>query len=291
MTHIRILHSPAPLQPVPTDFSYLREHASHEQFFDAAISLAVELSKAGESMVLATSARGGRNEGILRGLVVRTVKLLDRLVSEICEHHGEMVDLLGRSILEATINAGWLINGDQHRFEQYVHEGVVTALRRRATITEAVSQRGGSPLPVEKRQLNAIDHELRLAGVDPPHPSKKASRMPPFEQRLADVFSSSGEFAYDFVYRIESAAVHGLWKDLLDRHVTSDGRYLPLLEWRETDPIALLHDILIVSLVWRRLEAYYAVAQEAAVRLEQIAHAAHAIYEIYAADDERSRGN
>lgn len=85
---------------------------------------------------------------------------------------------------------------------------------------------------------------MELAGLDRTDQGN-VPKLPPFEQRVHDVFP--GALFYDFGYRMTSASVHGTWKDLLDRHVTGDGAYTPILGWREADPGFLLTTILLVA--------------------------------------------
>ena len=236
MSSVNLLRQPDGGRP---DLEALRTAVDVGAFFNAAIDLAADMARrTGELVTSSWAVHPGRNEGILRGLAVRVVKWLDRLVAASVEDNGEAQLVFERFTLESLINLAYLLQGPEDRFEAFVWDGMTTARTRRDTIRKHVKARGVAT-PIEERQLDAIEREATLAGCDLDRPVSQWPRLPPVEQRIKSVLDV-GSLVYDFGYRIGSVGVHGTWKDLMGRHVTSDGRYEPILEWREADPTPLL---------------------------------------------------
>lgn len=124
-----------------------------------------------------------RDAGILRGLAVRAVKLLDRLVAESTEHHGEMQMLYERLLLETHVNLGYLLKDDEN-FDQSVGDALVTPRKRRAEIERRMGAAGDAS-PIERRQLKAIESQFDLGGV-----GESSKRLPAVEQRLRIVYGA-----------------------------------------------------------------------------------------------------
>ena len=84
-----------------------------------ATSLAIGI----EDLISASTSRRERNDGILRGLAVRTVKLLDRLVDEITQGHGELEGVYQRMLDDTLVTLAYLLAGRPHRF-RFIFGGV-----------------------------------------------------------------------------------------------------------------------------------------------------------------------
>jgi len=235
-TSIHLLSRPR--ERYEPDMAALVRAGSIEPFIDAAARLSTEFVQISADLVAAPTARpAGRDGGILRGLAVRTIKLIDRLVEETLEGRGDVQVLLTRLADETVVNLGWLLQGGADRFDTYVWDGIEAPRKRRQIIEEEMQRRSGLVLPIEDRMLRAIESEITLGEVDLSSPPARR-RLPGMEERMRSVFPEADKI-YDFSWRVGSAAVHGAWKDLLDRHVSTDGTWTPLLAWREADPVVL----------------------------------------------------
>lgn len=249
MPKVKLLSQLAGERP---DLTMLSKATTPAAFFNTAIDLAADLGLLIQRLIETTwQERPGRNEGMLRGLAVRVVKSLDRLVAATAEDNGETQLAFERFTLEAVINLAHLLQGPNSRFDEFAWDSMTTARIRRETIRKNIEARGAE-LPIERRQLRAIEHEAKLAGCDLDRPVSEWPRLPSVEQRARSVLEAGGELLYDFGYRIGSVGIHGTWKDLLDRHVTSDGRFQPIFEWREADPTPLLGAVTLASVVLGR---------------------------------------
>ncbi len=84
---------------VVVDEGELRAADDVDPFNEVAFHLSHEFAM--NAAALARQDGGGRSsrdEGVLRGLTVRSIKLLDRLVDETIEEHGEMESVIGTQV-------------------------------------------------------------------------------------------------------------------------------------------------------------------------------------------------
>lgn len=261
---------------VVLDEAALSGTAGVVEFGNAAVDLVVELATSIAFLCDHPGPRIPRDEWILRGLAVRTVKLLDRVVDESVRGHGEMQVALERLLLDTIVTLGYLLVGPDDRFQAYVVDGLVTPRRRRAEILRRVSSRGGVARLIETRQLRAIESELSLAGVTG---DETEPRLPNMEQQIKVVFGD-GTLVYDFGYRMGSAAVHGGFKDLLDRHVTTDGQFTPILAWSDADPQVLMSALIFAAYVFARY-AQHVGAEEIADGLVSLQARSKRLFDLY----------
>jgi uncharacterized protein DUF5677 len=256
-------------------------------FYDYAIDLSVEF--AANAAFLARSPGGPRSlrdEGVLRGLVVRNVKLLDRLVSETTERHGEMQSLLSRLLLEASVNLKYLLNSED-RTQIFVEDGMLTPLRRKEEIENRIAERGGIVRTIEERQLRAIGDEFALAEFDP---ASKPRKLVPMDQRIEDAFDGSVPLVYDFGYRTGSSFIHGGWKDLISGHIYNSPEFEAALEWKEPDPQVLLSALMLQA---PALAAYAAHIGHPELRhtFESMIERVRLVFELYGPLFESRRGH
>ena len=272
---IRLIHGFALDAPNVLDETRFAAETEGE-YFNVAIDLVRELAGVTARMVR-EDLDASRNRGILRGLAVRMVKLLDRIVAECCEHHGEMPHLLGRPLLESLVNLGWLAEGVDERFDAFVADGMATPRLRRDAILRNIAARG-STLAIERRQLAAIADEAVLAGVDLDTPPRELPSLPALEQRARAVY---GDGPYLFGYRMASGGVHGNWKDLISHHVDADTGFSPVLEWHDTEAQSLLTDVILAAIVLSKYANYLGVTEGFGAWFESILDRALIVHERY----------
>lgn len=261
MTQIGLLDPTSGPFCVVIDEAELQVAAGEDPFYDVAFHLSHEFAMNAASIARSNGGgRSSRDEGVLRGLVVRSIKLLDRLVDETIRQHGEMQTLISRLVLETGVNLKYLLTLEEMT-QVYIEDGMVAPLRRRDEIRKRIDAGGGIVRAIEDRQLRSIEDEFALAGFDP---ASKPQRLPSMDQRIKVAYGGQLPLVYDFGYRIGSAGVHGGWKDLLSRHITSTEEFEPILEWREADVQVVLSALLLLG---PALEAYATHVGDEAIEL------------------------
>ena len=229
--------------------------ASESEFGNLGIDLAASLAIGIEDLIRASTSRRERNDGILRGLAVRTVKLLDRLVDEITQDHGELEGIYQRMLDDTLVTLAYLLAAGPNGFDSYLAESAIAQKRRKKTIEAHIAERGGVADPIETRMLRAIGEQMSLAGLDPDAPPK---RLPPMDQRIAAVLPA-GSLTYDFGYRVGSDWIHGGWHDLISHHVDPHSDFAPRLEWWPADPDQLFVSVYVGAEFMSRYAASMAV--------------------------------
>ena len=133
--------------PTPDRMEELLASATTKaNFGKLGIELAASFAANVEDLISLSKARRERNDGILRGLAVRAVKLLDRLTSEISLGHGEMELVYLRLLDDTLITLGYLLVAGPTAFDGFIAESVPAQKLRSATIEARISERGGDQI-------------------------------------------------------------------------------------------------------------------------------------------------
>ena len=206
MELIRLLNQRDDVPPDAHMSEQLATAANESDFGDLGIDLLTSIALNIQDLINASMSEHGRDAGILRGLAVRTVKLLDRLVDELTMEHGDLESIYLRLIDDTLITIGYLVATGPAAYDEYLGEAVTAQRRRKETIERNIAERGGVPEPIETRQLQAIAGEISLAGL--PTDGGKPKRMPPVDQRISAVFPDDN-LLYDFGFWVGSDGVHG----------------------------------------------------------------------------------
>src|SRR5436190_6618889 len=100
-----------------------------------------------------------RNDAIRRGLIKRLSLLGKSLLSDICHNSGYQQEPLGRQIVEAAANYFYLADddGSGERYDAYVLHTLAEEKANLAIVAEQIRERGGDPLPIEKRMRRSIE--------------------------------------------------------------------------------------------------------------------------------------
>jgi hypothetical protein len=108
----------------------------------------------------------GRDEAIRRGLVKRLALLGKSLFSDICHNSGYQQEVLAREIVEAAANYLYLAaeDGSGGRYDAYVLNTLAEEKASLAIVAAQVKERGGDPLPIEKRMRRSIERMASAAG-------------------------------------------------------------------------------------------------------------------------------
>lgn len=191
---------------------------TQDDYEEGAFELLREASMLVVTLVHAVPAKPfGRDEAIRRGLVKRLGMLGRSLLSDICHDSGYQQEVLAREIVEAAANYLYLVadDGSGGRYDAYVLNTLAEEKASLAIVTAQVSERGGDPLPIEKRMRRSIERMASAAGFAYDEvPGKSKIDWPSAIDRLAAL----GPVAY-MPYRTGSNSIHSGWSALLLRDI------------------------------------------------------------------------
>lgn len=191
---------------------------TQDDFGHDAFELLREVSMLVVTLVHAVPARPfERNEAIRRGLVKRLGLLSKSLLSDICHDSGYQQEVLAREIVEAAANYFYLASddGSGERYDAYVLNTLAEEKASLAIVAAQEAERGGDPLPIEKRMRRSIERMASAGGFAYDDvPGKAKIEWPSAVERLAAL----GPVAY-MPYRTGSNAIHSGWTTLLLRDI------------------------------------------------------------------------
>jgi hypothetical protein len=185
-----------------------------------------------------------RNEAILAGLMVRSMKLHHGLLQCCSPQRAELLNFFQRGVTETAVNLRYLLeHSTDELFEAFVRDALILDKQLYERIQEEIARRGGDELlPIEERMLAGIKRSFEVAGVDLDEIDAKARRG----------WSKGGVWGryealgipelYSPTFGVQSHYVHGSWRDLYAYHLSAlpDGRFQPALEWGVIRPQPLL---------------------------------------------------
>lgn len=183
-----------------------------------------------------------RNDAILRGLVVRTCKLLRLTLRELNERETFQQLSVTRDAIETLATLVYLIrdDGTGARFDQYVMNSLVAERELLQDIQKNVKARNGESLPIEGRMQHSIAETAKAANI--PDVSKLPGRKQIGYPKAEDRIKLLGPNAY-VAYRMGSVETHGDWNDIYRNHLLFEGgEFVPNLgsyDVRPQVPLAL----------------------------------------------------
>ena len=124
---------------------------------------------------------------------------------------GETTRLLMRSIVESSIKARWLMNGDEDRFKRFFCDGLKNEAIMRGTVRGNIEARGGESLVIEDRMLSFSQRFFDLPSLTEEEVND-CKRLPNLDSMCRDL--GLNDLTYISVQRIGSHSVHGTWPDL-----------------------------------------------------------------------------
>lgn len=159
---------------------------------------------------------------VLIGLLNRCARLM---LSNVALSHegrfGETTAIIDRCIFESSINILWLCNGESDdKFTRFLAGGLKTELELKAKIDSNIADRGGEPLPIEKRMLASIANHIATAGLTEDEVAS-ANGLPDLASRIENL--GYDRILYTVGQRIGSHHVHGTWSSLLIHYLEEDG--------------------------------------------------------------------
>lgn len=197
----------------------------------------------------------GRNDAILRGLVVRQCKLLRLALRELSSKETFQQLSISRDAIETIANLLYLIrdDGTGARFDQYVMNSLVAERELLQDVEKNVKRRDGEAWPIEERMKRSVEATAKAAGIDDVSKLPGRSRIgyPSAEERIKLL----GPNAY-IGYRMGSVETHGDWNDLYRNHLTfEDGQFAPNLRSFEVRPqVPLMLVVLSLTVVLENIE-------------------------------------
>ena len=188
-----------------------------------------------------------RDEAILRGHLVRLVKIFRTVRDEVKAKRGDWLPLFGRLAAETCVNLRCLLRNK--KFDEYVLHSFRAELALLDEISRRLAIEKRAPEPMELRMRASIAKTFLAGGIT--EQAARAGKLPrdlfgmTFEERLQ--FLGLGEkkkdrASYIGVYSIPSHSIHGSWEDLRINHVyfTDSGDFEPDLSPALIEPGQLL---------------------------------------------------
>lgn len=170
-----------------------------------------------------------RNDAILRGLLVRTCKLLRLTLRELRERETFQQLSVSRDTIETLATLVYLIGDDGTgvRFDQYVMNSLVAERELLRDIQRNIRDRNGETWSIEERMKRSIAATAKAAGIDDVSqlPGRARIGYPSAEERIKLL----GPSVY-IGYRMGSVETHGDWNDVYRNHLSfDDGEFTPNL--------------------------------------------------------------
>jgi hypothetical protein len=244
----------APENEYGLDQDALAAATKEEPFVDAAFELLKDvvhdvtiLGNAGRLAADGTRVPFSRDEAILGGLVVRTMKLLHGFLHGAANQGEEIANYFLRGLAETSLNIRFLIRADSpEMFQAFVADSFRHDKRLLEVIEKNVQDRRGVVLPIEQRMRDSVDRTLRRSGLTLAEiPSNQTNTWPSFEARLAALDMGA---AYAGVFGGPSSYVHGTWHELLFYNLTEvEGGFELDPSWGSLRPEFVLALVLLIA--------------------------------------------
>lgn len=170
------------------------------------------------------------------GLLIRIWKLLKEIIKYYEDDNAEIISILERPLLEASITATYLLGSDESVIEDYRKCSYKDRLRILRELKE------GSPFfdtKAGKRLLDSVNRKMKLENfsVDDFKIQKK-NRWKLQGKTFFDIFKSvTDEDLYKYSYGIMSESVHGSWNESMDfcLQKNDDDTFLPFPFYHSAD--------------------------------------------------------
>jgi hypothetical protein len=177
-----------------------------------------------------------RNDAILRGLLVRTCKLLRLTLRELNEREAFQQLSVSRDAIETLATLVYLIGDDGKgvRFDQYVMNSLVAEREFLQDIQRNIRDRRGETWPIEERMKRSIAATEKAAGIDDVSklPGRARIGYPSAEERIKLL----GPSVY-IGYLMGSVETHGDWNDVYRNHLSfGDGEFAPNFDSYDVRP-------------------------------------------------------
>ncbi|MGW3959122.1 DUF5677 domain-containing protein [Amycolatopsis sp. NPDC005003] len=177
-----------------------------------------------------------RNRAVVRGLIVRLMKLMRLTLRELKDQETFQQLSVFRDAIETVATLLYLLqdDGSGARFDQYIQNSLIAERHLWDNIQKNIEQRGGQVLPIEERMMRSIKRAAEAGGVTDVSqlPSRGAIGYPSTEARVRLL----GPQVYE-AYRGGSVETHGDWNDLFRNHLHyEDGTFTPNLNSMEVRP-------------------------------------------------------
>ncbi|MEU0987096.1 DUF5677 domain-containing protein [Streptomyces sp. NPDC005953] len=177
-----------------------------------------------------------RDDAILRGLLVRTCKLLRLTLRELHARETFQQLSVSRDTIETLATLVYLIGDDGTgvRFDQYVMNSLVAERELLRDIQQNIGGRNGETWSIEERMQRSIAATAKAADIDDVSqlPGRARIGYPSAEERIKLL----GPSVY-IGYRMGSAETHGDWHDVYRNHLSfDDGEFTPNLSSYDVRP-------------------------------------------------------
>ncbi|MFI0411819.1 DUF5677 domain-containing protein [Actinomadura sp. 3N508] len=274
MEYTELPHEDLP-QPYVPAWDELQAATAEAPFMEASFYL---LKEALHWMMVISALRPptslDRNRAIIRGMIVRTTKLLRLTMRELNSRETFQQLSVTRDAVETLATLVYLLgdDGTGERFDKYVLNGLVAEREFLRDVQGNISRRDGKVWPIEERMQRSIATMAKAAGIEDVSaiPGRRAIGFPNVEERVKLL----GPNAY-ITYRMGSVETHGDWTDLLRNHLEyENGVFSPNLSSAEVRPQnPLMLTILTISVVvdnLNRIVEDVAIASSIKSQLEEL---------------------
>jgi len=189
-------------------------------------------------------------DSVIAGNLVRLYKLDISFLQNICERKTEIALIISRAIIECYINLSYIFAKQEEEYntvrKQYINASLSTEKKAKDIINNNIKEFDGVSSPIEDRMLSSIQSSISISEDDS---FEKLANWPNIKNRCQ--VHDDGKLLYDFLYGIQSHAVHGTWQDLLFNHIVEEGNNFKInLNWIEPRPQVLegviLYNILTI---------------------------------------------
>lgn len=210
------------------DMPLLEAAPSEEPYLEAGMALATEYGRFA-TLLAAVRVDGPhdtelmrRSHAIQRALIVRIVKLSQRMLAETYEGRGETQALYDRLLFETTATLAFLLRGGASRADAFLRDSLRADRLVWDHLDRNQDQREDISLPQEVRMRQALRRSFGIAGVAPGEidldgaPDETA--WPPALTQLELI----GEPDAWAMHQLGSFMVHGLWNELITHHLAED---------------------------------------------------------------------
>lgn len=170
------------------------------------------------------------------GLLVRIWKLLKEIIRYYKENNAEIISILERPLIEASVTATYLLQSDERVMEDYRK----CSYKDRLLILRELKD--GSPFfetKAGKRLLKSVNEKMELENLSlDDFTAQKSSHWKLQGRNFFGIFSQvHGEELYKYTYGIMSESIHGSWNESMDfclLHIV-DGTFSAFPFYHEAD--------------------------------------------------------
>lgn len=232
------------IEKVEIDKTKISSFHSESEFMGLTVKLLVEVGSylimAG-NFYLEENREWTRNDAIVVGHAVRLYKIISAMLDQTCQLRREISFMMARLAFECNVNLRYFLKNHSNSevFNSYVQYSLQHERKLFKLIKQNISDRGGEPLPIEKRMMESIEKSFKASNLD------SNAEYPKIKNWGGEsLFDKARSLGLDELYLVAfgggSHTIHGNWQDLLEYHlITEENTFRPNFEWHLPRPQVL----------------------------------------------------